>query len=180
MKMDYEGTLREKITLDRKNFEVLSSGLRIDILKKLDERAKTISELSREINIYKSSIHRHLRRLVESGLVEKHNDSHKWVYYCLTNKGKKKYMGVCQIGNVGRRIDIRYIDYTAYYAALIYFTGSKNFNIKIRNLALEQGYSLSEYGLKDKKTGEIICLHSERELFDLLGIVYTQPLERDI
>lgn len=89
MKMDYEGTLREKITLDRKTFEALSSGLRIDILKRLDERAKTISELSREINIYKSSIHRHLCRLVEGGLVEKQNDSRKWVYFCLTNKGKK-------------------------------------------------------------------------------------------
>jgi DNA polymerase/3'-5' exonuclease PolX len=109
-------------------------------------------------------------KLTEIGFLKDH----------LTNKGKKKYMGVCQIGNVGRRIDIRYIDYDAYYAALIYFTGSKNFNIKIRNLALEQGYSLSEYGLKDKKTGEIICLHSEREVFDLLGIGYTQPLERDI
>ena len=81
--------LREKITLDRKTFDVLSSGLRIEILKRLDERAKTVSELSREINFYKSAVHRHLSKLVESGLVERRDGSNKWVYYSLTKKGKK-------------------------------------------------------------------------------------------
>lgn len=81
--------LRERITLDRKTFDVLSSGLRIEILKKLDERAKTVSELSREINFYKSAVHRHLSKLVESGLVERKEGSNKWVYYCLTKKGRR-------------------------------------------------------------------------------------------
>ena len=81
--------LREKITLDRKTFDILSSGLRIEILKRLDERAKTVSELSREINFYKSAVYRHLSKLVESGLVERRDGSNKWVYYCLTKKGKK-------------------------------------------------------------------------------------------
>ena len=95
----------------------------------------------------------------------------------LTTKGDKKYMGICK-GN--RRIDIRYIEYTAYYAALLYFTGSKDFNIQIRNKAIDAGYSLSEYGLKDKKSGELIELHSEEELFNLLKIPYVKPVERDI
>lgn len=81
--------LREKITLDRKTFDVLSSGLRIEILKRLDERAKTVSELSREISFYKSAVHRHLSRLVESGLVKRRDGDNKWVYYCLTKKGEK-------------------------------------------------------------------------------------------
>jgi len=98
----------------------------------------------------------------------------------LTVNGQKKYMGVCKIAKLGRRIDIRFVDYEAYYAALIYFTGSKNFNIDIRNKAIEMEYSLNEYGLTDKNTGEVICLHSEKEIFELLCIDYVAPLERDI
>jgi len=99
----------------------------------------------------------------------------------LTTKGEKKYMGVCMLpdSNLGRRIDIRFVEYEEYYAALIYFTGSKNFNIDLRNKAIELGYSLNEYGLTDKKTKKLICLHSEEEIFKLLKIAYVKPLDRD-
>ncbi len=89
MRMLYEEPLREKITLDKETFEALSSEMRIEILKRLDNRAKTVSELSRETQFYKSAVHRHLSRLVESELVERKSGFNKWVYYCLTEKGKK-------------------------------------------------------------------------------------------
>lgn len=98
----------------------------------------------------------------------------------LTTKGEKKYMGVCRIDQIARRIDIRFVEYDAYYAALIYFTGSKNFNIQIRNKAIELGYSLNEYGLTEKKNNKLICLHSESEIFDLLKLEYVKPTDRDI
>lgn len=96
----------------------------------------------------------------------------------LTEKGEKKYMGVCKISNIARRIDVRYIDYQSYYPALIYFTGSKEFNILIRNEAIRQGYSLSEYGLKKELDESIIFMKNEKEIFDLLGMKYFQPNER--
>lgn len=96
----------------------------------------------------------------------------------LTMNGKKKYMGVCKIDKIARRIDIRYIDYEAYYTALIYFTGSKEFNIRVRNIAIEKGYSLSEYGLKDKKSNKLVSMYSEEEVFELLGIEYIEPENR--
>lgn len=98
----------------------------------------------------------------------------------LTINGDTKYMGIYRLFEYARRIDIRFVDYSAYYAALIYFTGSKNFNIQIRNKAIELGYSLSEYGLFNKNTDELIILHSEKELFDLLGIEYVSPLDREL
>ena len=100
----------------------------------------------------------------------------------LTNKGDKKYMGVCRLNpnGPGRRIDIRFVDYVAYYAALIYFTGSRDFNIDIRNHALEKGYSLSEYGFKERKTGQVITHHSEQEIFDFLGLPFVTPKDRDV
>ena len=95
----------------------------------------------------------------------------------LTKKGNKKYMGVCKIPSCGiaRRLDIRFIEYESYYAALLYFTGSKEFNVKVRKVAIEQGYSLSEYGLFKKDTEEIIILSSEEELFEILGLDYVPP-----
>lgn len=98
----------------------------------------------------------------------------------LTEKGGKKYMGVCQLkgGNVGRRIDIRMVDYEAYYAALIYFTGSKEFNIMVRKKALKLGYSLSEYGLKKKGENNLIIIHSEKELFEMMELDYVKPKDR--
>ena len=96
----------------------------------------------------------------------------------LTKNGNKKYMGVCKIIDTPRRLDIRYINYESYYAALLYFTGSKEFNVKIRQIALDNGYSLNEYGLTKKDTDEKIILNSEEELFEILGIDYVPPTSR--
>ena len=88
-------------------------------------------------------------------------------------------MGVCKINdNKARRIDIRFIDRNHYWAALLYFTGSRNFNLFIRNVALEKGYSLSEYGLKKLQSYELIILNSEKHIFDILNIDYVPPTER--
>jgi DNA polymerase beta len=50
-------------------------------------------------------------------------------------------MGFCQLDNnpLARRIDIRYVPYKSYYTALLYYTGSKNFNIEMRSIALKWG-----------------------------------------
>lgn len=106
----------------------------------------------------------------------KHLHKIKFLIDDLTTLGKKKYMGVAKIAKVARRIDIRYIEPAAFWAAVIYFTGSKEFNIMIRNEALKQGYSLNEYGLK--KDGKLIHLKSENEVFDILGMKYIEPTER--
>ena len=100
----------------------------------------------------------------------------------LTSTGAKKYMGVCEIDSspFGRRIDIRCVNYSAYYTGLLYFTGSKNFNILVRKKALEYGYSLNEYSLTNKETKENVILHSEEELFNLLEMDYVKPTNRDI
>jgi len=100
----------------------------------------------------------------------------------LTKTGQKKYMGVCKLNSElpARRIDIRCFNSNEYYAAILYFTGSKDFNVLIRQNAIDSNYSLNEYGLKDKNSGKIIKLKSEKELFDILNIPYMDPTERDI
>jgi DNA polymerase/3'-5' exonuclease PolX len=100
----------------------------------------------------------------------------------LTSEGAKKYMGIYKIDSSKycRRIDIRCVNYSAYYAALLYFTGSKNFNILIRNKVRDLGYSLNEYSLMEKDTDKQIILKSEKDIFDILNIDYIKPTDREI
>ena len=68
--------------------KLLFSKTKIEILKKLNERNYTISELSKILGKSKSTISEHLNTLYKMGLVDKESHS-KWVYYKITNKGKK-------------------------------------------------------------------------------------------
>jgi DNA polymerase (family X) len=72
-------------------------------------------------------------------------------------------------------VDIRVVDDSCYGAALQYFTGPKNFNIKTRKIAIKKGYKLSEYGLFNRKTGELIAGKTEKEIFEKLGLPYIKP-----
>ena len=101
----------------------------------------------------------------------------------LTDNGRSKYMGFCVIPKktpVARRIDIRFIPYDSYGAAILYFTGSKTFNTQMRAFALGKGYSLNEYGLKKLKDDILIPCKTEEEVFQILGYPYKKPEERDI
>ena len=77
-----------EITLDKKTLGALSSGTRVIILKSLDIRRMTVSELSRRLNRPKSTIHENLYILIDVDLVNKNNGENKWVYYELTEKGR--------------------------------------------------------------------------------------------
>jgi ArsR family transcriptional regulator, arsenate/arsenite/antimonite-responsive transcriptional repressor len=74
-------------TIDRSTIGSLSSDTRIQILRSLLERRKTNAELGRELSLASPTIHHHLTRLEEAGLIESQEDGHKWVYYRLTPFG---------------------------------------------------------------------------------------------
>lgn len=103
----------------------------------------------------------------------------------LTDKNFEiKYMGYCKFKkNPVRRIDIRYIPYESYYTALLYFTGSGSFNKKMRRLAEQLGYLLNEYGLyklsDNKEKKKRLKINSEKDVFDVLGMDYLEPKERE-
>jgi len=80
--------LGREIRMTKEVFEALVSETRIVILKKLDKRAMTVSELARELGLAKSAVHEHLAKLVDAGLVEKRDAGRKWVYYHLTPKAR--------------------------------------------------------------------------------------------
>ena len=100
--------------------------------------------------------------------------------------GKSKFMGLCKLSPElpARRIDILIADPSYYYFALLYFTGSYSFNIYMRRVALEKGWSLSEYGIKNNNTKKFIdtadIIKSEEDIFKYLTIPYVPPNKRDM
>jgi DNA-binding transcriptional ArsR family regulator len=78
----------EKITLDKKSFRALISETRINILKSLTQRRKTLSELSKEFGMSVSTIKEHLNVLCSAELIVQKDEGHKWKYYELTGKGR--------------------------------------------------------------------------------------------
>jgi DNA polymerase beta len=99
--------------------------------------------------------------------------------------GKNKFMGICKLTSEtpARRIDILIAEPSYYYFALLYFTGSYNFNIYMRRIALQKGLSLSEYGFKDLKDIKNIIdtsniINSEEDIFKYIDITYVEPSKR--
>jgi len=65
-----------------------------------------------------------------------------------------------------------------YGAAQVYFTGSKDHNIALRNLAIEHGWKLNEYGLFDK-AGKRLAGSTEEEVYEKLGMTFVPPELRE-
>lgn len=100
------------------------------------------------------------------------------------SKGKIKSLTMGQIKNYpARRLDFMYSPPNEYAFAVLYFTGSKAFNVLMRSRALSLGYTLNEHGfhkMNGKKKGEKlnIIFHSEESIFKFLRMVYKTPHQR--
>jgi len=65
------------------------------------------------------------------------------------------------------------------FASLIqHFTGSRQHNINLRKYALNLGLSISEYGIKDLKTGKNNIFENEEKLYNFLKLCYIEPINR--
>ena len=90
------------------------------------------------------------------------------------------------VGNVPgsklyRRIDFLYTKPEEYPYAVLYFTGSKYFNLAMRGRALRQNMSLNEHCFSDVKTKnkiEFPNVNCEKDIFDILNMEYKTPEER--
>jgi len=77
------------------------------------------------------------------------------------------------------QVDLRIVDHRSFGTVLQYFTGSKDHNVKLRNIALEHGYSLSEYSLTRLKSGEELFFDREEDLYGRLGLPWISPELRE-
>ncbi len=79
----------------------------------------------------------------------------------------------------GLQVDLRVVQPEVWGAALQYFTGSQQHNVAIRELAVRKKLKLSEYGLFDADSGELIAAQTEEEVYQRLGLAYIPPVLRE-
>ncbi|ELZ91824.1 DNA polymerase IV [Haloferax mucosum ATCC BAA-1512] len=87
------------------------------------------------------------------------------------------------------RVDLRVIDPSEYGAALQYFTGSKDHNVHLRNIAIDRGLKMNEYGMFDisdvddpdggPHVGERIAGETEESMYEALGLPHVPPEMRE-
>ena len=104
----------------------------------------------------------------------------------ILSRGATKSMTIARLPNdkaIARRIDFLYAPPDEYAFAILYFTGSKYFNVVMRQHALDMGFSLNEHGLSrviNKKKVEELShkFPNEESIFEFLNLIYKTPEER--
>ncbi|XRQ15646.1 DNA polymerase/3'-5' exonuclease PolX [Actinomadura welshii] len=79
----------------------------------------------------------------------------------------------------GLQVDLRVVPPESWGAALQYFTGSQAHNVRIREIAVKAGLKLSEYGLFDAGSDELIVSGTEEEVYRRLGLPWIHPALRE-
>ncbi|MFA7460305.1 MAG: DNA polymerase/3'-5' exonuclease PolX [Trueperaceae bacterium] len=88
----------------------------------------------------------------------------------------------------GLEVDLRVLGEDAFGAGLLYFTGSKAHNVELRQLALDKGWHLTEYGLFEGtgaegasplSSGKRLASKTEEEIYAALGLPYIEPELRE-
>jgi len=103
-------------------------------------------------------------------------------YVDTVSSGPQRLTFIYRHDAVCRQIDLLFLPYESYYAALCYFTGSYRFNINMRGTAKQRGFRLNQTGLyKKNRAGmyKIIPVDSEQQLFDIIGMKWVDPSDRN-
>ena len=103
------------------------------------------------------------------------------------SRGNSKCLVVAKLpgAQYARRVDFLYTTPEEYPFSVLYFTGSKEFNMAMREHALSMKYTLNEHGLsvmENKKKGDRVehVFLDEKSIFDFLKMEYTEPTLRGL
>lgn len=75
------------------------------------------------------------------------------------------------------QMDLRILTPESYGAALLYFTGSKDHNVKLRGMAIKKALKINEYGVFKKE--KMVAGKTEKEIYNLLGMDFIPPELRE-
>lgn len=141
-----------------------------------------------------------VERLIVAGSIRRMKETVRDMDFLAVSRNPKRLMDACiampgvvevyGAGNTkssvrlesGIDVDVRVVPEKSWGAALNYFTGSKEHNIALRELAIEKGWKLNEYGLyRRTANGEwrMIAGKTEQELYEKLGLDYIEPEMRE-
>jgi DNA polymerase/3'-5' exonuclease PolX len=94
--------------------------------------------------------------------------------------GSHKCLAISQLpGSKARRLDLLVTPPEEFPFAVLYFTGSDGFNVRMRQLALERGFTLNEHALTHVKTGKTVGgIKAEADIFAALKMEWREPVDR--
>src|ERR687887_166710 len=99
----------------------------------------------------------------------------KWVIE-VAAKGPTK---ATVLSNEGLRFDLRVVPPKSYGNLLQHFTGSKDHNVALRERAVKDGYSVSEYSITVVETGKELSYANETKVYERLGYEFIPPELRE-
>ncbi|OZM57923.1 DNA polymerase/3'-5' exonuclease PolX [Lottiidibacillus patelloidae] len=76
-------------------------------------------------------------------------------------------------------VDFRIVKPVEFVTTLHHFTGSKDHNVKLRQIAKQRGEKISEYGVENVETGEVLTFESEAQFFNHFNLPYIPPEARE-
>lgn len=79
----------------------------------------------------------------------------------------------------GLQIDLRVVKPSQFGAAILYFTGSKQHNIELRQRAIDRSLLLNEYGLEDADSGKVVAAGTEKAVYRALDLPFIPPEMRE-
>ena len=94
-------------------------------------------------------------------------------------KGPKKSSVIMKFEDKERQVDLRIFKDEEWGAALQYFTGSKQHNIHLREIAKEKGLKINEYGVFKVDTEEKIAGETEESVYKAVGMDWIPPELRE-
>lgn len=168
----------------------------IALIKKAKERLS----LSQALVIaaeFKQSLQRlkEVKRVEPAGSLRRRKETVRDIDILVTSTRPEKVMdvftGLAQVKEVlakgptkssvltkdGIQVDVRVVQPKSFGAALLYFTGSKEHNIRLRQLAVKAGLKINEYGLFRKKRW--LAGKKEQDIFNRFGLSYISPELRE-
>jgi DNA polymerase (family 10) len=74
------------------------------------------------------------------------------------------------LGPRQQQVDLRAVPRESWGAALLYFTGSKAHNVKLREMGIRRGWRLNEYGLNETATGRVVAAAEEEDIYAAFGL----------
>ncbi|MBZ0256112.1 DNA polymerase/3'-5' exonuclease PolX, partial [bacterium] len=79
----------------------------------------------------------------------------------------------------GLQVDLRVVEKDAFGAAMQYFTGSKEHNVKLRERAVKRKLKVNEYGVFETETEKLVAGKTEEEVYESLGLAWVAPELRE-
>jgi DNA polymerase (family 10) len=79
----------------------------------------------------------------------------------------------------GVSVDLRIVPPATFGNLLQHFTGSKQHNVHLREMAVRRGLHVSEHGILDDETGETTRCATEQEVYERLGLEWVEPELRE-